>query len=222
MFTGKENEVCDDKGVCYLQQDKSNNPTNSPTSSPSSQSIKEVTRQYNTGRCIFLFVSDIGADVMTKLLMKAGDRKDMSIYELRNEIKRTLDQQWERLEMFTKSVNEVIPYLPLEPIHIQQIFTSKLLKFMKGFQLKRWLTIHIEEDVVLELTSSHYIGYNITTSILRTPVVGSGDESNQNGTEGTKSKKVMKRFARNGARNLEKGEFVRIIFLFMRFITSYL
>eukprot|EP00599_Poterioochromonas_sp_BG-1_P013553 CAMPEP_0173161862 /NCGR_PEP_ID=MMETSP1105-20130129/18881_1 /TAXON_ID=2985 /ORGANISM="Ochromonas sp., Strain BG-1" /LENGTH=199 /DNA_ID=CAMNT_0014081415 /DNA_START=122 /DNA_END=721 /DNA_ORIENTATION=+ len=77
---------------------------------------------------------------------------------------------------------------------------------MKGFQLKRWLTIHIEEDVVLELTSSHYIGYNITTSILRTPVAaGNGDESNQNGSDNTKSKKVMKRFARNGARNLEKA-----------------
>lgn len=148
---------------------------------------------------------------MKLLLLKAGDRQDLSIYELRNEIKKQLDQQWQRLEMFSKSINEVIPYLPLEPIHIQQIFLQKFHQFQRRFQLKKWLAVILEEDVLLELTSSQYIGYNLTT------VSFPGQRKQESSS--SIPQKITKRFARHGARSLEKGN---SIFIFSFFLSTYM
>jgi hypothetical protein len=95
---------------------------------------------------------------MTNILVKFGDRVAIPKYELRKEIKRSLDSQWERLH-FTKAINEVIPYLPLEPQHIQEILLKKVRAFSKEYQLKKWLDILIEEDVILYLSSSDFISY---------------------------------------------------------------
>jgi hypothetical protein len=207
IHTGKEAEVCDENGFCYShdggqqQQRPSSSPSHSPSFLPSSFSsatsslssllgstttTKEVVRRHSTGKAIFLFISDIGVDAMTNLLMKAGDRSSISTYELRNEIKRSLDKQWERLN-FGKSINEVIPYLPLEPQHIEAIFFSKIQKIAIKYQLRRWLSLETEEDVILYLTSSDFIGYNKSTKAI------------------SESKKVVKLFARHGARSLEKS-----------------
>ena len=40
-------------------------------------------------------------------------------------VKGALDEQWQRLK-FGKLVNQVVPFLPLEPAHIQQIIDLKL------------------------------------------------------------------------------------------------
>jgi hypothetical protein len=200
IHAGKEAEVCDENGFCYSQeggqqqQRPSFPPSRSPSFLPSSFSsllgstttTKEVVRRHSTGKAIFLFISDIGVDAMTNLLMNAGDRSSISTYELRNEIKRSLDKQWERLN-FGKSINEVIPYLPLEPQHIEAIFFSKIQKIAIKYQLRRWLSLEIEEDVILYLTSSDFIGYNKSTKAT------------------SETKKVVKLFARHGARSLVKG-----------------
>jgi hypothetical protein len=211
IHTGKEAEVCDENGYCHSDdssqhQRPSSSPSNSPSFLPSSFSsatsslssllgstmtTKEVVRRHSTGKAIFLFISDIGVDSMTNLLMKAGDRSSISTYELRNEIKKCLDKQWERLN-FGKSINEVIPYLPLEPQHIEAIFFSKIHKFATKYQLNKWLSLEIEEDVILYLTSSDFIGYNKSSKAVSDNITGN-------------NKKVVKLFARHGARSLEKG-----------------
>jgi hypothetical protein len=149
--SNNEPEICEND-VCYLKEGKI------PPHLYALGHARQVTRRYSTDKAIFLFISDIGADVMTKIVSKFGDRSSVPIYELRKEIKNSLDAQWERLE-FTKSINEVVPYLPLEPQHIQEVIIKKMERYTHQYQLVKWLDVVLEEDVALYLSSSDFISY---------------------------------------------------------------
>lgn len=57
---------------------------------------------------------------MIKLLLLHGNRLGLPHTTLRREVKRILDTQWSRLGL-GRRVSEVVPFLPLEPEHVQQV-----------------------------------------------------------------------------------------------------
>ena len=121
---------------------------------------KLVSHQYSTANCIFLFISDIGADMMTKLLLTYGNRSAIPQSVLRNEVKSALDSQWERLR-FGKTIKEVVPFLPLEPEHVREVLTSKLRKLSDRSRHSHWLELAVDEAVVHHITGPQFIKYSV-------------------------------------------------------------
>ena len=124
--------------------------------------FEEATR-HSTAECIFLFISDIGSARMIKLLLKHGDRADIPRAVLRNEVKAALDEQWERL-IFGKVVNEVVPFLPMEQKHIEEVLRVKLLRLDAFNKAKWWSALIVDDNVVAHLAGSQYLKYVNFTS----------------------------------------------------------
>lgn len=118
---------------------------------------------YSTAECIFLFISDIGSAKMIKLLLKHGDRNLIPRQALRNEVKASLDEQWERL-IFGKVINEVIPYLPMEQKHIEEVLRVKLDRLDRNNQDAWWVNLSVDNDVVAHLAGPTYLKYVNFTS----------------------------------------------------------
>jgi hypothetical protein len=121
---------------------------------------KVVTIQQSTENVVFLFISDIGADRMMKLILKYGDRSAIPQTTLRNEVRLALDAQWERLR-FGKVVKEVVPYLPMEPEHIYQIFVTKLATLAADNALTYWRALVVDSAVVAYLSGPQFIRYSV-------------------------------------------------------------
>lgn len=75
---------------------------------------------YPTNNLIFILVSDIGAEALRNLIFKYKTRERIPIQMLRGVMKQSLDRQWDRLQ-FSRAISAVVPYLPLEPVHIQEV-----------------------------------------------------------------------------------------------------
>lgn len=119
-----------------------------------------MTTQHSTENVIFIFISDIGAEKMTKLVLTYGNRSAIPQTLLRSEIKSALDDQWARLR-FGKVVREVVPYLPLEPEHIREILRTKLHNTARDFQYSYWADLVVDEDVVSYLSSPPLVKYSV-------------------------------------------------------------
>ena len=124
--------------------------------------MKTVTTQHSTENTIFIFISDIGADSMTKLVLSYGNRSLIPQTVLRNEVKMALDAQWQRLR-FGKVVREVVPYLPLEPVHIREILYAKLRQTAADFRSTRWLDLLVDDQVVEYLSSPPLVKYSVVS-----------------------------------------------------------
>ena len=124
--------------------------------------MKTVTTQHSTENTIFIFISDIGADSMTKLVLSYGNRSLIPQTVLRNEVKMALDAQWQRLR-FGKVVREVVPYLPLEPVHIREILYAKLHQTGADFRSTRWLDLLVDDQVVEYLSSPPLVKYSVVS-----------------------------------------------------------
>lgn len=174
---------------------------------------------------IFLFISDIGAEKMMKLVLSYGNRTAIPQSLLRIEIKNALDEQWSRLR-FGKVVREVVPYLPLEPEHIREILQAKLDNLGDDFRYSHWRDLVVDEDVVGYLSGPPLVKYSIynTKSVkrLKSEVEGSGEcgvdangealvcsSSGADAAPGTSTKI----FATWGARSLENAGTVRVVAL---------
>lgn len=113
----------------------------------SAREIKGSNVEYSTINCVFIFISDVAADAMIKLLLTHGDRTSLPQILLRKEIKLALDLQWQR-QGLGKTINEVVPFLPLEEVHLKQILIKKLQKLSVENQFLFWSQLVVDDDVV--------------------------------------------------------------------------
>lgn len=175
----------------------------------------------STSNCIFIFISDIGADVMMKLLLgHGGDRLSVPVGSLRREVKLALNQQWDRLGM-GKNIDEIVPFLPLERIHLFEIFTAKLVHLSIENQFIYWLELVVDPAVVHHLIGPDYIAYtqfSATSSTSTSSASASTSnsttvdddsdittESNPSPNSNSKCKITTKVYSTWGARALENG-----------------
>lgn len=200
----------------YPSSSSTNKPT-MPSSSSSSNdhsTMKPVIKRYDTTKCVFVFVSDIGSKIMTKILLKYGDRQDIPIQVLRNEVKEALDQQWDRLR-FGKVIKEVVPYLPLEMNHMRDIMTLKLESFSDRLKYKYWLRLYTEPNVIEYLISSEFINYSkyivkakprpVEQSVCENEEVCSNNNNSVLGSEENNNATRTKVFSTWGARALSNA-----------------
>jgi hypothetical protein len=123
-----------------------------------------VTKYYSTKNVVFLFISDIGHDMLTKAVLRYNDRHLIDGTFLKNEVKALLDKQWERLQ-FGKTITHVIPYMPLEPFHIDLILHKQLdYLSQQGMQDQKWLRLVIDEDVFDWLAIAESYNYESVTA----------------------------------------------------------
>ncbi|KAJ1441782.1 hypothetical protein B484DRAFT_442577 [Ochromonadaceae sp. CCMP2298] len=147
--------------------------------------LKAVTEEHSTENVVFIFVSDIGADRMTKLVLRYGDRALVPQSVLRSEVRAALDAQWARLR-FGKVVREVVPYLPLEPRHMRAILRAKLRQLGEDRQFSFWAGLAVDREVVSYLVGRDFISYSVYQS---RPSggggggVGKGNSSDHSGAE---------------------------------------
>jgi hypothetical protein len=121
---------------------------------------KTITTQHSTENVIFIFISDIGADRMTKLVLSYGNRSAIPQALLRSEIKTALDAQWSRLR-FGKFVTEVVPYLPLEPEHIREILHAKLRNMAASHRHSYWAELVVDADVLSLIAAPPMVKYSV-------------------------------------------------------------
>jgi len=150
----------------------------------------ERTLSYSTSDLIFILTSDIGADRMIKLLL-AYDRSQVPQHILRTEVKKSLDDQWERLK-FGSLVSEVVPYLPLERDQIEEIIAMKLMSLSEEKQHLYWLSLSVDEDVIKYLSGPNFIMYDKYSRQITLE-------------KGKGSTTVEKIFATYGARGVDNG-----------------
>jgi hypothetical protein len=163
------------------------------------------TKQYPTKNVVFIFISDIGHDLLTKAVLRFNDRSAIDSTYLKNEVKSLMDKQWARLQ-FGKTITNVIPYMPLEPLHIDLIL-HKQLNYLsnQGVREQNWLRLIIDEDVFdwLAIAESYY--YEAITGEFTVFNETSGEETIQERT-----KYFAKWGARAGPLNALKGNLMRM------------
>ena len=194
-----------------------------------------VTTTHSTENAIFIFISDIGADMMTKLVLTYGNRSAIPQSLLRSEVKTALDEQWVRLQ-FGKVVREVVPYLPLEPEHIRDILRTKLRNLAADHSLSYWRDLIVDEDVIVYLSDPPLVKYSKystkKTSRASKSSTGGGEESGNSecttdstgnmqcsstnagnsGASGSSGGGSSKLFATWGARSLENAGMLPVCF----------
>mmetsp|Transcript_25103 Transcript_25103/g.46925 ORF Transcript_25103/g.46925 Transcript_25103/m.46925 type:complete len:501 (-) Transcript_25103:106-1608(-) len=121
---------------------------------------------FPTNRVIFILTSDIGAQEMENLLLAYEDRTLIPQQLLRSEVKKALDKQWERLQ-FGSVVSEVIPYLPLEQLQVEQIMSLKLMTMSLDYRNLYWLDLVVDESVIQALSRTPYVPYRIRRQKLK-------------------------------------------------------
>ena len=152
------------------------------------------TSVYSTSQVIFVLISDIGAERMTRLLLKYQTRSAIPINILRNEVKQTLDEQWQKLQ-FGRNINEVVPFLPMEQPHIQDVLLLKFNMLSQENKFVYWLDLVVDDGVIQHLSSPHFLKYVNHTAKTKP----------NNSTLGGSSATTSKVFAKYGARALETG-----------------
>lgn len=166
---------------------------------------------YSTANLVFILVSDVGADELTSLLLRYKGRPNTPRASLVAAVQGALDQQWGRLT-FSKTVTGIVPYLPLEPEHIEQITHLKVQKLSRIYRGKRWLRLIVDDGLVQYFSSGKFNRY-VTHNLLS---VGA-DECKQ--SKNCSVEKLML-FSELGARSLENGgplqDLRALIYLHMR------
>lgn len=170
--------------------------------------VRPVTRRYPTDRAIFLFISDIGVEKMTKQLIIHGDRSAIPPETLRSEVKAALDEQWHRLK-FGKVISEVVPFLPMEPVQVTDVLKLNLNRLSTNFRSQRWLRLAVDDEVVSYLTSQQFVDYKNHTVTMRVARKASADQlvpyQAEVGVEADQQITRSKIFATYGARAVRSG-----------------
>lgn len=117
-----------------------------------------ITRSIDCSHVIFILISDIGTERMQKMLLAHERREDVPHSALVSSVKDALDAQWARLQ-FGKLVDEVIPFLPLEPVHVAEIMALKLSDMNAEYRGKFWQQLVVRDGVVEALSRTKYIKY---------------------------------------------------------------
>lgn len=151
------------------------------------------TTEISTANAVFILISDIALDTMVKALLAYRERKNIPQTIMRGIVKDALDAQWERLQ-FGKHITEVVPFLPLERTHVQQVFALKVRQLGLEYRFKYWWNLVVDPAVVEYLSGPRYIKYSAhSTTVVRR---GGGDG------DGEVSQKV---FSTYGARSIENA-----------------
>ena len=116
-----------------------------------------IAKTIDCSNVIFVLVSDIGADRMQKIILAHGSRDHFPQAELVTAVKDALDMQWQRLQ-FGKMVNEVIPFLPLEAVHIAEIITLKFRHMDVAYRNKYWK--HLTVRVRIQMACNSYCPFS--------------------------------------------------------------
>lgn len=113
----------------------------------------------NIANSIFVLISDVGADRIIQLLLKSTNRSSIPQQVLRNEVKSALDVELKHLNV-GKFVDEVVPFLPLNPIGIQQILDSRLFSIRQELVRNGWCKEFIvEHRAISYLSGPQFIKY---------------------------------------------------------------
>ena len=125
----------------------------------------------STANAIFLFISDIGADKTTNLLLMYGERELIPHYVLRSEVKDSLDQQWARLS-FGRSIKDIIPFLPMEKKHLEDVFRLKMAEMERQSRGVYWGNLLVDDTVIDHLSGPKFVKYRVHTASFATPSDG--------------------------------------------------
>ena len=106
--------------------------------------------EYSTTNCVFIFISDIAADIMIKLLLTHGTRSRIPQSLLRKEVKLALDSQWHQ-QGFGKLIHEVVPFFSLEQEHLFIILKQKFHLLSLENRFLYWSDLVIDDDVIAYL-----------------------------------------------------------------------
>jgi ATP-dependent Clp protease ATP-binding subunit ClpA len=172
-------------------------PSTASTSTTKPTTSTSITLQnYSTRHVVFLFISDIGKELLEQMILKHYDRQHLDILTLKNEVKILFDQQFPSLYL-GKTIEDVIPFLPLEPFHIFDILTKQINQTrVQGQLYQRWLNLILEDSLIDMLALSDAYKYE--------EVIGSYimEENNNNETVMVDNEIIMikKYFAKWGAR----------------------
>ena len=109
--------IVDNSGVFHFQQPVPRSSsifyqTQNPASDPSNPSdpVRFTTRSISTSHLVFLFVSDIGQQLMGDKIVIYGGRELVPAAALRNAVRSELLQVLPAV----KTAKEIVPFLPLE------------------------------------------------------------------------------------------------------------
>lgn len=117
-----------------------------------------VYRTIDCSNVVFILVSDIGGDRIKKIIMAHDSRESIPNFDLVSAVKDSLDHQWKRLN-FGEMIDQVVPFLPLEPTHIEEIIDLKLRQMDLLFRTKYWRTLTIKSGVSSLLATNRYVKY---------------------------------------------------------------
>lgn len=161
----------------------------------------------STSNSIFVFISDIGSELMTKLLLSYGSRTKVPQNILRNEVKALIDEQSQRLRL-GRMVKEVIPFMPLEAAHIKEILALKIENLAESKRFTHWVDIAVNDDVLSYLVSPRFIKYSVYSSKQKPPSTAANEtgrsavSATNAGLENSGSRMI---FSTWGARALENA-----------------
>ena len=174
----------------------------------------EIHEELSTANCIFLFISDIGADKTESQLLYYGDRNKIPQSALRSAVKGALDEQWKRLN-FGTTVKEVIPFLSMEKEQIEEVFRLKLQGIAEENRNIFWADLIVDHSVVDYLSGPEFIRYRHLSQRFPIPVVVNEEtdddlESTDPGSNSTSAPPQQyvtrtKTFATMGGRSLENA-----------------
>ncbi|CBJ33632.1 conserved unknown protein [Ectocarpus siliculosus] len=112
----------------------------------------------DSSRVVFLLVSDVGAEGVNAAVLRYRKRSDVVPGALQSAVKRSLDEQWERLR-FGKMVDKVVPYLPMDPASNLLVVELKLKKLAEtldgGLYTTSGLRWHLVQPQYIQYSSYH-------------------------------------------------------------------
>lgn len=113
----------------------------------------------STTNTIFLFISDIGTNITLNLLLKYGDREAIPHTELRHEMKKALDVQWDSLA-FSRTIKEIVPFLHMEMKQIEEVFPIKISEMVDSVMSDHWHKLIISAELIQYLSGPPFVSYD--------------------------------------------------------------
>jgi hypothetical protein len=107
---------------------------------------------------VFIFVSDIGAEAMTELVVEHGGRGKVPEHVLNRNVRKAMNLQWRRLN-FEGLVDMVVPFLPFEPMHIREIMKLKTDELHAEHAGTWWKKLAVHDDAISYMSKQRFIAY---------------------------------------------------------------
>jgi hypothetical protein len=130
----------------------------------------------STINCIFIFVSDIGADAMVRLMLGYGERGKVPLARYRKEVKSALAAHASTTAVAT-SVREVVPFMPMTRTDVELVLRAKLQHISSDHRGVFWQDLSVDAAVLSMMSGGEHIKYKthstkIATKTTATPSGG--------------------------------------------------